>query len=60
MPAQYLDGGSHTVRFDWWADSTGSEIGSAIVDDATLDCAAAVASPGPSSAGRPIPLRRLR
>jgi hypothetical protein len=47
VPAQYLDGQSHTVRFDWSADSAAGEIGGAMVDDVTLDCTAQ--SPRPAS-----------
>lgn len=38
IPAQYLDGGMHEIRFDWSASSPASEIGGAMVDDMTLDC----------------------
>jgi hypothetical protein len=47
IPAQYLDGQSHTVRFDWSADSAAGEIGGAIVDDVTLDCSAQPTRPAP-------------
>jgi hypothetical protein len=40
IPASYLDGQSHTLRFDFAADSPGGEVGGAIVDDVTLDCEA--------------------
>ena len=45
IPATYLDGQSHLVQFDWSADSAAGEIGGAIVDDVTLDCAAQQAAP---------------
>jgi zinc metalloprotease ZmpB len=40
IPATYLDGNTHLVEFDWSADSVAQEVGGAIVDDVTLDCAA--------------------
>ena len=40
IPAQYLDGQAHDLRFDWAADSPAGEVGGAIVDDVTLDCEA--------------------
>lgn len=40
VPAQYLDGQSHLVQFDWSADSAAGEVGGAMLDDVTLDCAA--------------------
>ena len=62
IPAQYLDGASHTVQFDWSAQSAGGEVGGAIVDDVTLDCAAQPARSMPSSLHGPRAgaLRRLR
>jgi hypothetical protein len=38
IPAQYLDGGAHVIRFDWSASSPASEVGGAMIDDLTLDC----------------------
>lgn len=38
IPAQYLDGGMHEIRFDWSAGSPAGEIGGAMIDDLTLDC----------------------
>ncbi|MEO7432574.1 MAG: reprolysin-like metallopeptidase [Dokdonella sp.] len=38
VPAQYLDGASHAVQFNWSAD--GGANASAIMDDITLDCSA--------------------
>jgi hypothetical protein len=40
VPAQYLDGQSHLVQFDWSADSAAGEVGGAMLDDVTLDCEA--------------------
>ena len=40
VPAQYLDGQSHLVQFDWSADSVAGEVGGAMLDDVTLDCEA--------------------
>ncbi|MGH8174064.1 MAG: BACON domain-containing protein, partial [Rhodanobacteraceae bacterium] len=40
IPALYLDGQSHALRFDWEADSPAGEVGGAIIDDVTLDCEA--------------------
>ena len=40
IPAQYLDGNAHDLRFDWAADSLAGEVGGAIFDDVTLDCEA--------------------
>ena len=61
VPAQYLDGASHTVRFDWSADSANGEVGGAIVDDVTLDCAAqpTVTQPATHASLRGV-LRTLR
>lgn len=38
VPAQYLDGNAHTVRFDY--AKTGAGLRGAMLDDVTLDCAA--------------------
>jgi len=38
VPAAYLDGNSHEIRFDWSAGSPAGEIGGAMIDDLTLDC----------------------
>lgn len=38
IPAQYLDGNSHTVRFDY--AKTGTALRGAMIDDITLDCSA--------------------
>jgi len=38
VPAQYLDGQSHLVEFDFSADSAAGEVGGAMLDDVTLDC----------------------
>ena len=56
VPAQYLDGQSHAVKFDWSADATGSGIGGAMVDDVTLDCSAAAARP--ATAGHAVAAKR--
>jgi len=40
IPALYLDGQAHDLRFDWSADAPDSSVGGAIFDDITLDCAA--------------------
>lgn len=48
IPATYLDGQSHVVRFDWSAQAAGGAVGEAIVDDVTLDCAATPAHLSPS------------
>jgi len=40
VPATYLDGASHLVQFDFSAQSPAGEVGGAIMDDVTLDCAA--------------------
>ena len=48
IPASYLDGQTHTVRLDWSAQAQGGAVGEAILDDVTLDCAAAPAHLPPS------------
>jgi|GEM_PF-1824093 len=60
IPTQFLDGGSHTVRFDWSADSNNGEIGGAIIDDMTLDCSAQPTRPAPQGAARRGDQRRTR
>ncbi len=40
IPAQYLDGQSHLLRFDWSADAPAGDVAGAIMDDVTLDCEA--------------------
>lgn len=50
IPAQYLDGQAHEVKFDWSASAPGGDIGGVMMDDMTLDCSA-----GP--APRPAPMR---
>jgi subtilisin family serine protease len=52
IPAQYLDGQSHEVKFSWSASATTGQIGGAMIDDVTLDCAA---QPTSSSSGSPVP-----
>ena len=48
IPAQYLDGQSHAVKFIWSASAPGGAIGGAMIDDMTLDCAQ-----GPAAARAP-------
>lgn len=57
IPAQYLDGQPHTVKFDWSASSTSGEIGGAMFDDVTLDCTAAAPR---AAAPRPQPRANAR
>lgn len=47
IPAQYLDGQAHTVKFDWSADAPGGAVGGVMMDDVTLDCEAGVARRAP-------------
>lgn len=49
IPALYLDGQSHVVKFDWTANSPAAEVGGAMLDDVTLDCtqSPARATPAP-------------
>ncbi len=56
IPAAYLDGQSHVVRFDWSAQATGGAIGEAILDDVTLDCASTPAhlAPSPVQVGKRV------
>jgi hypothetical protein len=49
VPAAYLDGQSHTVRFDWSAQAADGEVGGAMLDDLTLDCAAQPPAQAPAS-----------
>ena len=48
VPSAYLDGAEHLVQFDWSADSTGGEVGGAMIDDVTLDCTAQPTRPAGS------------
>jgi hypothetical protein len=60
IPAQYLDGQSHAVRFDWSSPAVNNENASAIIDDVTLDCT--VPRPGLAPPARPgtVTLKRMR
>ena len=41
IPAQYADGQSHTVSLDYARPSPGADFSGVMIDDVTLDCAAA-------------------
>jgi hypothetical protein len=60
IPATYLDGQAHAVKFDWSSPAANAENASAIIDDVTLDCAA---TPPPTAAparpGKAL-LKRMR
>jgi hypothetical protein len=58
IPAQYLDGQSHLVQFDWSSPAAAGENASAIIDDVTLDCAAQPTSKPLSPAKTPLLLRK--
>jgi hypothetical protein len=49
IPAQYLDGQSHVIKFDWIANSPTGDVGGAMLDDVTLDCSQGPASTAPQS-----------
>ncbi len=57
IPAQYLDGQSHTVLFDFSSPSLDSEIAGAMFDDVTLDCQQNRSARSPLQSGS-APLRR--
>ena len=57
IPAQYLDGQSHTVLFDWSTPSLNDENAGAMFDDVTLDCQQNPASRISLQSGS-MPLRR--
>ncbi|MBN8728042.1 MAG: hypothetical protein J0H15_10130 [Xanthomonadales bacterium] len=52
IPAQYLDGQAHEVKFDWSASAPGGDIGGVMMDDMTLDCDAGPAARVPARAGQ--------
>jgi Zn-dependent metalloprotease len=45
IPAQYLDGNAHEVKFNWSANAPGGNVGGAMFDDLTLDCQSQIARP---------------
>ncbi len=49
IPALYLDGQSHAVKFDWTASAPGGAIGGAMLDDVTLDCSQSPARATPAT-----------
>jgi len=57
VPATYLDGQSHAIRFDWSADANNGDVGGAMIDDVTLDCSAQPVKVAPSKPGT-LPARR--
>lgn len=60
IPTTYLDGQSHTIRFDWSADAADSVLGGAIIDDVTLDCSAQPARANLPSGSKPAFQRKRR
>ena len=60
VPAEYLDGQSHTVRFDWSAEAPNGDIAGAMFDDVTLDCEQGSAARQASSSRSFAPLRKAR
>ena len=61
IPAQYLDGNSHEVLFDWATPAQNFENAGFLFDDVTLDCEAARpagTAPRSGNAAGKIPLRR--
>jgi hypothetical protein len=57
VPATYLYGQSHAIRFDWSADANNGDVGGAMIDDVTLDCSAQPVKVAPSKPGT-LPARR--
>ncbi len=51
VPAQYLDGQAHEVRFDWSADAPNGDIAGVMMDDVTLECGAAPPRAAPARMG---------
>jgi len=60
IPAQYLDGQSHAVKFDWSASLAGTGIPGAMIDDVTLDCSAAISRPAPQGRAATAKRRHVR
>lgn len=57
IPALYLDGQSHAVKFNY-TKTAGSSIQGVMLDDVTLDCSAAQASQVPASDAATASIRR--
>ncbi len=60
IPAQYLDGQSHTVKLDWAASAPGGDIGGAMFDDVTLDCSASAPRNAAPTQLPTVPARKHR